>query len=181
MINKLRSLLLPVQFAVLHDGISHCRFIILLFLAATLVSSICAVSGPLIFSYAIEQFGHLELNSVFLYLVLFSLSIAIIRYLQDVKMTLCNRIEQEVRFSTGKRIVFAIINASPDLFISHNPGKISALLQGLHQSNKIYIQLFLMVMLGGFFDILLSFILIGKYIDWLVALFVVFYGFLLSF
>lgn len=70
----------------------------------------------------------------------------------------------------------SVINANPDLFINYNLGKISSLLQGLHQSNKIYIQLFLMVMLGGILDMTLSFFLIGKYIDWLVSVFVATYG-----
>ncbi|MBS0907771.1 ABC transporter ATP-binding protein, partial [Pantoea dispersa] len=176
MINKFKTFLLPFQMDVLREGIINCRLATVLFFCATLLSSICVVSGPFIFSYSIQQLNHLSTNMVFLYLFLFSLSVAAIRLLQDVKMILCNRIEQEVRFFTGKRFFDRIINANPDLFINYNPGKISALLQGLHQSNKIYIQLFLMVILGGALDITLSFILIGKYIDWLVSIFVAIYG-----
>ncbi|MFT4273080.1 MAG: ABC transporter ATP-binding protein [Pantoea sp.] len=174
--NILKSLLLPIQWNVIQDTISRCRLPCALFLCAAVVSSVCTVSGPLIFSYAIAQFNHAPVFSLFSYLLMFSLTVAAIRGLQDVKLILCNRIEQEVRYATGKRIFTDIINAKPDLFVSYNPGKISALLQGLHQSNKIYVQLFLMVIVGGFVDILLSFILIGKYIDWSVALFVIVYG-----
>lgn len=176
MINKLKSFLLPFQFNVLCEGLNNCRLVTFIFLISTFISSLCVVSGPFIFSYSIEKYNDQSANLVFLCLLLYSLSVAAIRCLQDVKMILCNRIEQEVRFATEKKMFDKIINANPDLFVKYNPSKISSLLQGIHQSNKIYIQLFLMVILGGMLDIVFSFILIGKYINWIISLFVVIYG-----
>jgi ABC-type multidrug transport system fused ATPase/permease subunit len=170
-----------VQLEIVKSCISRYRLTVLIFLFVTVTSSLCAVIGPLLFSKTITNFQTKPLWASFANLLFFSLTIAAIRGLQDVKIILCNRIEQDIRFTTDKKILNSILNSKPELFITYNSSKISTLLQSLHQSNKIYLQLSLMVFIGGSIDILLSLIMIGKYVDWFISCFVIGYGALVIF
>lgn len=167
-----------LQIEIAKRCIRRSKAIITGFLIATFAASIFTIAAPLIFSYAVSHITREE-TSLALLLTLFlafSLSIGGARMLQDVKMVLMNHLEQDVRNETNKSTLNKLLKAKGAIFIDNNPSAISALIQNLHQSNTIYIQMFMMVILAGVADIALAFSAIAGKVSWFVAIFVLIYG-----
>lgn len=147
-------------------------------MAATVVASLCTVAGPLIFAHGVKLVSEGGISPWTLVgcFSLFAATMAAVRLLGDVRSVLMNAIEQEVRLQTNKDTLGALLRARGSIFVANNPAKISEVVQNLHHSNTIYVQLFLMVLLAGAIDLILSFLAIAGYVSWIVALFVVLYG-----
>jgi ATP-binding cassette, subfamily B, bacterial len=148
------------------------------FLAVTIISSLCTIGAPLIFSFGIKIIGDgtatpERLLSIF---GAFAALIAGVRFLGDVRLVLMNSIEQNVKLESNKFSLAALLNATGTIFVANNPARIFDLIANLHQSNAIYIQTFLMVALAGTTDLLFSFIAIAGLVNGLTATFVVIYG-----
>jgi ATP-binding cassette subfamily B protein len=162
------------------DIMSRClvawRWRFALFLLVTLMAAACTVAGPLILAYGILQVSRSAVVFAGWCFVAFAAVVACGRVLQDVKAVLVNQFEQNVRNLASVTTLDALLNAPTSLFSSVNPSKVSALLGGLHRSNKTYIQTYMMALLGGAVDIMLSFIVIGSSISWFVASSVLVYG-----
>ncbi|UWU76055.1 hypothetical protein N2603_40070 [Bradyrhizobium huanghuaihaiense] len=101
---------------------------------------------------------------------------ALARCLQEVTAVLSNRLEQDVRNLSSKKIMDALVSAEGSLFVQNNPSKISVIVESWHQSNKIYIQLYLIVLMGGVADVAFSFLAVCGAENWFVELFVLAYG-----
>ncbi|MEP9374694.1 ABC transporter ATP-binding protein [Mesorhizobium sp. KR1-2] len=151
---------------------------IALFLAVTLLASLCAVAGPLLFAHAVKVIGAGSYTTGMLLgiFLAFALAMAGTRLLADVRMVLMNVIEQDVILETNKKSLAALLSAGGSIFVTNNAAKLTTLVRNLHMSNTIYIQMFLMVVLAGTVDLVLSFLAIGGYVSWVVAVFVVVYG-----
>lgn len=167
-----------LQRGVIAAALRRRKGIVATFLAATIVASMCTVAGPLIFAYGVKLVSESSVSAWTLVgcFSLFAAMMAAGRFLGDVRSVLMNTIEQEVRLQTNKDTLGALLRARGSIFVANNPAKISEVVQNLHHSNTIYIQLFLMVLLAGAADLVLSFVAIAGYVSWVVALFVVIYG-----
>jgi len=174
-------LMLPLQEQAIKYCMRSARGIIILFFIVTLAAAICTVSGPMILSNALSKLSSASEMSLFGFFLLFAFTVACARVLYDVKMVLTNQIEQDVRHFTNKEMLNALLKAKGSLYATNNVSKISALIQNVNQSNKIYIQLYMMVMIGGIADIILSFFVVGSHVSWFVAFFVILYGFVIVF
>jgi ATP-binding cassette, subfamily B, bacterial len=174
--SRIDAMLPPVQRDVLGACIGRSRAVVALFLLATIASSAATVGGPLIFAHALKHVGRATPMQLIAYFVAFAATVAATRLLQDVKLVLMNRLEQAVRTETNKDVLAHLLRARSSIFIENNAARISTFVQNLHMSNKIYVQMFMMVLLSGAADILLSFGAIAGYVNWPVALFVVIYG-----
>jgi ATP-binding cassette, subfamily B, bacterial len=173
---RIEAPLPPLQWRALKSSLWAARRSVVAFLIATLVASACTVAGPLIFAYAIRVLPNRPASVVIWLFIAFAASVALARLLQDARVVLVNRIEQETRCLVSKRILAALMAARGSLFIDNNPSKVSVVVQSLHQSNKMLIQLFMMVVLAGVADIVLSVLAVGGYVSWVVAVFVLVYG-----
>lgn len=98
--------------------------------------------------------------------------------MQDFRSGLANHLEQKIRLLTNSHVLVELMQGGGNLFVENNSSKISTLVQNLHLSNKVYIQTFLVIFIGGLADIALSLIAVGGYVSWYAALFVVVYGIL---
>ncbi|EJE6497612.1 ABC transporter ATP-binding protein [Salmonella enterica] len=176
--NRIKRLLPEIQREIIGACVRRSKGLLAGFMLATFAASAATVAGPLIFAAAVDRISKGGASAGLLagYFGLFAVSIAAARLLSDVKIVLMNRLEQEVRNQTNKDTLAALLRARGSIFAANNPSKISALVQNLHQSNTIYIQLFMMVLLAGVADIVLSFGAIAGYVSWYVAVFVIVYG-----
>ncbi|HSX64782.1 MAG TPA: hypothetical protein VLF15_08640, partial [Pseudoxanthomonas sp.] len=157
--NRIKRLLPEIQREIIGACVRRSKGLLAGFMLATFAASAATVAGPLIFAAAVDRISKGGASAGLLagYFGLFAVSIAAARLLSDVKIVLMNRLEQEVRNQTNKDTLAALLRARGSIFAANNPSKISALVQNLHQSNTIYIQLFMMVLLAGVADIVLSF------------------------
>ncbi|WP_024508503.1 ABC transporter ATP-binding protein [Bradyrhizobium sp. ARR65] len=171
-----KPLLPPLQWDIIKTSLQSSRLLVAAFLLTTIAASGCTVAGPLLFSRAVARLASAPPLYTLSLLLLFAVTAALARCLQDVKVVLSNRLEQDVRNLSSKKIMAALVSAEGSLFTQNNPSKISAMVESWHQSNKIYIQLYLMVLMGGVADIAFSFLAVGGAANWSVALFVLAYG-----
>jgi ABC-type multidrug transport system fused ATPase/permease subunit len=136
-----------------------------------------SVAGPLIIVHIISDINR-PARVLFLFFLFFAIVIAAVRILQDFKTVLMNRIEKGVCYLANDELLQRIMTADGSLFLRANAGRISALVQNFNQSNKIYIQMFMMAITGSVADVAISMTVIGRQIHWLVAVFVLTYGIL---
>ncbi|WP_407114818.1 ABC transporter ATP-binding protein [Bradyrhizobium sp. LMG 9283] len=174
--NSGKPLLPPLQWDIIKTSLQSSRLLVAGFLLTTIAASGCTVAGPLLFSRAIARLSSAAPRYTLSLLLLFAVTAALARCLQDVKVVLSNRLEQDIRNLSSKMIMAALVSAEGSLFAQNNPSKISAMVESWHQSNKIYIQLYLMVLMGGVADVAFSFLAVGGAANWFVALFVILYG-----
>ncbi|WP_407175550.1 ATP-binding cassette domain-containing protein [Bradyrhizobium sp. STM 3562] len=174
--NSGKPLLPPLQWDILKTSLQSSRLLVAAFLLTTIAASGCTVAGPLLFSRALARLASAPPLYTLSLLLLFAVTAALARCLQDVKGALSNRLEQDVRNLSSKKIMAAVVSAEGSLLAQNNPSKISAMMESWQQSNKIYIQLYLMVLMGGVADIAFSFLAVGGATNWSVALFVLAYG-----
>ncbi|MEK6357290.1 MAG: ABC transporter ATP-binding protein [Burkholderia cenocepacia] len=170
--------LTDIQFNAITLCAKKSKTLILGFILATVLAAALSVSGPLIFSHAISAQATSEFDTTILiiYFVAFGLTIGGGRLIQDIKVVIMSRLEQEIKAETGKSIMTSLINSRGAIFVENNSSAISEMTQNLHQSNTIYIQVMLMVFISGVAEIIFSFSVIGKKISWLIALFSTLYG-----
>ncbi|WP_338695170.1 ABC transporter ATP-binding protein [Bradyrhizobium sp. 26S5] len=166
----------PLQWDVIKTSMQSSRLLVAGFVLTTTVASGCAVAGPLLFSRAVARLVSAPPLYTLSLLWLFAVTAALARCLQDVKVVLSNRLEQHVRNLSSKKIMTALATAELSLFAQNNPSKLSAIVESWHQSNKIYIQLYSMVLMGGVADVAFSFLAVGGAANWVVALFILAYG-----
>lgn len=176
--NRLFRFLPEIQRAALGAAFSRRKGTVAAFLAMTLLSSLCTVAGPLIFAHGVKVIGEGQFTPGSLLAIFgaFALVMAGTRLLGDVRVVLMNAVEQDVRLETNKKALGALLRAGGSIFVNNNPAKVSELVNELHMSNTIYVQMFLMVVLAGAVELLLSFFAIGGFVSWWVAVFVVIYG-----
>ncbi|MFD6356601.1 ATP-binding cassette domain-containing protein [Nocardia tengchongensis] len=163
------------QAAILQRGLRTSRGHIAAFVAITLLASITSIAGPLIFVRAVSDITR-PTAQLFGYFVVFAAATAASRFLQDAKTVLMNRVQQDVGYVTSDELLGKVMNADGSVFTRANAAKISALVQSFGQSNKIYIQMFMMVVLASVSDVAVSMIVISRSIDPIVAVFVLGYG-----
>ncbi|WP_128931854.1 ATP-binding cassette domain-containing protein [Bradyrhizobium zhanjiangense] len=171
-----KPLLPPLQWDIIKTSLQSSRLLVAGFLLTTIAASASAVAGPLLFSRAVARLASAPPLLTVSLLLLFAVTVALARCLQEVKAVLSNRLEQDVRNLSSKKIMAALVSAEGSLFAQNNPSKISVMVESWHQSNKIYIQLYLMVLMGGVADVAFSFLAVGGAANWFVALFVLAYG-----
>ncbi len=176
--NKLRVHMPALQQQILAASLRRRKGVLASFLIATFAASLLTVSAPLIFAYAVKLIGQGNAASGPLIgcFVGFALAMAGARFLADVRTVLMNTIEQEVRLQTNKDSLTALLAARGSIFVANNASKISEIVQNLHHSNTIYVQVVLMILLAGAVELILSFFAIAGFVSWTVALFVVVYG-----
>ncbi|WP_433724460.1 ATP-binding cassette domain-containing protein [Nocardia sp. CA-129566] len=163
------------QAAILRQGLRNSRKQIAVFVAITLLASISAIAGPLIFVRAVSNIAQ-PTAELFGYFVMFAAATAAARFLQDAKTVLMNRVQQDVGNVASDELLAKIMNADGSVFAQANAAKISALVQSFNLSNKIYIQMFMMVILGAASDVAISMAVISHSINTVVAVFVLVYG-----
>lgn len=175
---KVLRFLPEIQRTALGAAFSRRKGTIAVFLAVTLLSAACTVAGPLIFAHGVKVIGEglFTPGSLLAIFGAFALVMAATRFLGDVRVVLMNAVEQDVRLETNKNSLAALMRAGGSIFVANNPAKVSELVNELHMSNTIYVQMFLMVVLAGAVELLLSFFAIGGFVSWWVAVFVVVYG-----
>ncbi|WGD51256.1 ABC transporter ATP-binding protein [Bradyrhizobium sp. CB1650] len=171
-----KPLLPSLQWDIIKTSLQSSRLLVAGFLLTTIAASASAVAGPLLLSRAVARLASAPPLLTLSLLLLFAVTAALARCLQEVKAVLSNRLEQDVRNLSSKKIMDALVSAEGSLFAQNNPSKISVMVESWHQSNKIYIQLYLMVLMGGVADVAFSFLAVGGAANWLVALFVLAYG-----
>ncbi|RMI27804.1 ABC transporter ATP-binding protein [Nocardia stercoris] len=145
------------------------------FVAITLLASITSIAGPLIFVRAVSDISR-PTTQLFGYFVLFAAATAASRFLQDAKTVLMNRVQQDVGYVTSDELLGKVMNADGSVFARANAAKISTLVQSFGQSNKVYIQMFMMVILASVSDVAISMAVISRSINPVVAVFVLGYG-----
>jgi ABC-type multidrug transport system fused ATPase/permease subunit len=147
-ISPMQALLLKRGFLVTwRDGMAVTCF--------TLLSSVLSVAGPLIIVHIVSDINR-PAGVLFLFFLLFAIVIAAVRILQDFKTVLMNRIEKGVKYLPNDELLQRVMTADGSLFLKANAGKISALLQNFNQSNKIYIQMFMVAIAGSVTDVAVS-------------------------
>lgn len=175
---KLKKVMPAIQREVLRAALGRRKGTVVAFLAVTLIASLCTVGAPLLFAHGvkvIEEGGYARWSLLAIFIT-FALMMAATRFLADVRMILMNTIDQDVRLEANKASLAALLRSAGSIFVANNPARVSDLINGLHQSNTIYVQTFLMVVLAGVVDLLLSFAAIAGLVNGWVALFVVVYG-----
>ncbi|WP_456639221.1 ATP-binding cassette domain-containing protein [Bradyrhizobium sp. USDA 10063] len=173
---KLGRWFLPPQWQVIKASLRSSRRLVAAFVLATIAASACTVAGPLLFSRAVATLAGGPSWYTLSLLLLFAGAAALARCLLDVKIVVSNRLEKEVRNLSSKKIMAGLVRAESTLFAENNPGKIAAMVESWHQSNRTYIQVYLMVLMAGAADVVLSFFAVGGTVNWVVALFVLAYG-----
>ncbi|MEC5399896.1 ABC transporter ATP-binding protein [Uliginosibacterium sp. H1] len=175
---SLSTLFPPIQASILADCIRRSRLLLVAFLLATVLSSLCTIAGPLLFAHAISQVtaGTATTPGLLGTFVLFASTVAGTRVLQNLKGLLCNRLDQAVRNESNKVALSALLDARSAIFIVNNPAAITTLVHNLLRSNSIYVQVLLMMVLAGAADILVAFLAITGYVSGTVAMFVLAYG-----
>lgn len=167
-----------IQREILGNALLRRKGSVALFLAATFIASACTIGGPLVFAFIIErirQEGVLVVPVILLFCG-YAVLLAGVRLLADVRMVLMHAIEQDVRVEANVITLRALLRSAGSIFVVNNPVRIGELINNLHQSNAIYVQSFLMVVLAGVVDLLFAFAAIGSLVSWSVAVFVVIYG-----
>ncbi|GAB2669381.1 hypothetical protein GCM10027088_55010 [Nocardia goodfellowii] len=163
------------QSSMLLRGVRASAWHVGLFVVVAVAASLCVVAGPLIFVHAVTGAGR-STAELFGYFALFAATLAGARLLQDAKTVLTNRVQQDVGYIASDELLGRVMRAGGALFVDTNAAKIAALVQSFNQSNKIYVQMFMMVIVGGICDVVVSMIVIVRNINILVAAFVVVYG-----
>lgn len=167
-----------IQREILWSALLRRKGSVTLFLAATFLASACTIGGPLVFAFIIERIRQegVQVVSVILLFCAYAVLLASVRLLADVRMVLMHSIEQDVRVVANKTTLGALLRCAGSIFVVNNPVRIGELINNLHQSNAIYVQSFLMVVVAGIIDLAFAFAAIGSLVSWSVALFVVVYG-----
>ncbi|MEV0250514.1 ABC transporter ATP-binding protein [Nocardia sp. NPDC050712] len=93
-----------------------------------------------------------------------------------MRLVLVNAVDQRVANHANSVVIRRILGADTTLSDSHNPARIATVLHSFKHSNKMYVQLVLIVFIGGSLDIALSFVVVGSYVDWTVGAAVIGYG-----
>ncbi|GAB2441933.1 hypothetical protein GCM10027262_53040 [Nocardia tengchongensis] len=163
------------QAAILRRGLRSSRAHMVAFTAITLLASLTSIAGPLIFVRAVSDITR-PTAQLFGFFVLFAAATAAARFLQDAKTVLMNRVQQDVGYVTSDELLSKVMNADSSVFTRANAAKISALVQSFSQSNKIYIQMFMMVIVASVSDVAVSMVVISRSINPVVAVFVLAYG-----
>ncbi|MEU8894236.1 ABC transporter ATP-binding protein [Nocardia sp. NPDC048505] len=164
-----------MQADVIKAGLGESRWGVGWFVVLTAIASACTMASPLIVARVVQApgpSGRLVLVSI----ALFAGAIAAARFLQDIRVVLTNRIQQRVANLANTAVLRRLLAADSALLDSNNPARIATVVQTFNQSNKMYVQMFLMVIVGGAFDIVLSFLVIGSYVNWTIGIAVVVYG-----
>jgi ATP-binding cassette, subfamily B, bacterial len=175
---RIRDIFPPVQREVLGVALRRRRKTLFALSGATLCASACTIGAPLVFAYAARVIGNGS-YSLGLLVGLFAAYAALlagVRLLSDVRMVLMHSIEQDVRLVANKTSLAALLRSSGSIFVANNPARVGELINNLHQSNAIYVQSFLMVVLAGAIDMAFAFAAIAGTVSWVVAVFVIIYG-----
>lgn len=89
-----------------------------------------------------------------------------------------NRVSSDICYHVNNEVFQRILYARTELFSSMNASKISSLMRSFEQSNKTYLQMFLMIIIGGVIDLFVALFVVGQQINWVIAGFVLLYGIL---
>ncbi|KSV75877.1 hypothetical protein N185_15645 [Sinorhizobium sp. GW3] len=175
---KIQDIFPPIQREVLGVAVGRRRSTIGAFLVATVCTAACTVGGPLVFAYAIKVIGlgGYSAGQLLLLFAFYAGLLGSVRLLSDVRMVLMHSIEQEVRLVANKVSLGALLRSAGSIFVANNPARIGELINNLHQSNAIYVQSFLMVILAGAVEMMFAFAAIAGLVSWNVAVFVLVYG-----
>lgn len=178
MIRKYHLPFPEIQKTILRSVMRRQRPTIALLLLTTILSSACLIGAPLLFSFAVGiiQDGSYAVWTLTGCFLGFAALLSSARLLADIRMVMMHTVDQDVRVETNKLTLHAMLKAAPSIFVANNPSRISEIVGNLHQSNTIYVQSFLVVILGGIVDLLFAIAVIGGLVSWSVAGFVVVYG-----
>lgn len=169
------ALMSPVQRGVVLAGLGWARSRVAAFVAVTALGSTCAIASPLILA-GIVQRPDRPATTVAAALAAYAVAVAAARFLYDVRMVLANAVEQRVATTADGTVLRSLLGADGSLAVAYNPARIASVVASFHRSNKMLVQILLMAFLGGLFDVALSFLVIGGYVDWTIGAAVVGYG-----
>lgn len=169
------ALMSPVQRGVVLAGLGAARSRVAAFVAVTALGSTCAIASPLILA-GIVQRPDRPATTVAAALAAYAVAVAAARFLYDVRMVLANAVEQRVATTADGTVLRSLLGADGSLAVANNPARIASVVASFHRSNKMLVQILLMAFLGGLFDVALSFLVIGGYVDWTIGAAVVGYG-----
>lgn len=173
--NRGESWMPQLQRDIIRAGVGVSRSRLVAFVVVTAVASTCAIASPLILAGVIQRPDHPP-ATVMAVLAGYAVVVAGARFLQDIRMVLMNYVQQRVATTANSTVMRKILEADGSLAVSNNPSRISSVVTGFNQSNKMFVQIFLMAFIGGLFDVVLSFLVIGGYVDWTIGAAVVVYG-----
>ena len=175
---KFQRIFPPIQREVLGVALLRRKGTIAIFVGATLLASACTVGAPLVFAHSVKVIGQGGYSAgVLLRLfAIYAILLSGARLLADVRMVLMHTIEQDVRLEANKVSLEALLKSAGSIFVANNPARVAELVNSLHQSNAIYVQSFLIVVLAGAVDMVFAFAAIGGLVSWIVAGFVIVYG-----
>lgn len=88
-----KPLLPPLQWDIIKTSLQSSRLLVAGFLLTTIAASGCTVAGPLLFSRAVARLSSAPPRYTLSLLLLFAVTAALARYLQDVKVVLSSRLE----------------------------------------------------------------------------------------
>ncbi|WP_318828395.1 6TM ABC transporter family protein [Burkholderia cepacia] len=167
-----------IQSQIIRSALIENKRTIALFILSTVIMSILTIESPVLFSYGVKNLDAINQNKskLIAIFIAFSLMMAGIRLFAEIRLVLMRTIDQNIRLIADKVSFKYLIQAPNSLFIENNSSRLIGLINGLHQSNTVYTQSLLMVVLAGSLDLALSFAVVGVAVNWLVALFVVVYG-----
>lgn len=164
-----------LQRSIIKEGVRSAHWVVALFVLVTATASACAVGAPLIIAGVVQTPG-LSGRSLLTSFLLFAGAVAAARFLQDIRLVLVNQVQQRVANRSNTVVMRELINADNSLVDANNPARIGSVVQSFNQSNKMYVQMFLMAFVGCILDVVLSFLVIGSYVNWTVGVAVVLYG-----
>ncbi len=145
------------------------------FVLITALASAAAVCAPLVIGKVVDSPG-VTAREAFVAFVVFAAAIGASRTLQDVRTVLMNQVQQRVATVANTAVMRALIAADHSLVDTTNPARVASVVSSFNGSTKMWVQMFLMALLGGLCDVALSFVVIGGYISWQVGLAVLGYG-----
>ncbi|MEV6220007.1 ABC transporter ATP-binding protein [Nocardia fluminea] len=170
-----KALMPPLQRRVFAEGLRSARGAIVAFVLITALASAAAVGAPLAIGKVVDS-PNVTAREAFVGFVVFAAAVGASRMLQDVRTVLMNQVQQRVATVANTAVMRALIAADHSLVDTTNPARVAGIVSSFNGSTKMWVQMFLMALLGGLCDVALSFVVIGGYISWEVGLAVLGYG-----
>ncbi|MDL9949018.1 ABC transporter ATP-binding protein [Gordonia sp. ABSL11-1] len=166
-----------LQRDIMSQGLRESKWTVTAFIALTAFASGCTVAAPLLIAHVVQS-QTITTTDLLVSFGLVAAVLAVARFLQDVRMVLMNRVQQRVANYANSEVMRRLLDSDPSLITDNNPARIANTIQTFNQSNKMYIQMFLMVFISCVFDVIFSFLVIGSYVNWTIGVAVLLYGIL---
>jgi ABC-type bacteriocin/lantibiotic exporter with double-glycine peptidase domain len=163
--------------AILWEYWANSRWIILLIVSISVVSSIAAVAAPYLFSKLVDQLaagGAIETS--ILGFMLYALLLGVAVMLEDTVPYLSLISARNLELLVATSFFDKILKKTVDFFIQYNPAEIQNAQQNGEEAMNDVADLFFGVFIPGFVQLALSLVLLGTMISSEIVLIVVIYG-----